>query len=453
VRKLIGLGDADVNRQDPEGRRPLHLAACEGHLPVVKLLVATRADLSVEDSHGGTPLSDALIQRHYEVADYLWKQGAKRSDRDLGDDLCAAAEEVDASPELRSLCLYGSDLSTGDAYGRTAMHCAAACGHVENLRLLLKNKGDPNALDKGGATALQEAYRSNADADACASLLIEHGGHMGTFDVARHMCAAAAEGDTDTLALLLKFRCEVNVTDNLGRTPLHVAASSRQISACHFLLTKAEVKVNVEDTFGNTPWDDAAREEQSAEHPVLQTLLASHGGKPGTHKRAQVSAHAADPEELAFKRSEEEAQEYKNIIDQVEALLRWVNDARDDVQEWIGVVKGALKLERDRGAVLSDEMQSFWGDLRSFVEDDFERTRFVSTELTAKLDAWKDSPAYSAASFAVQAVANTIHVVETQATSAAQTLDRLADAEFKETLMLTTTDKNEALNRVSRTAI
>ncbi|CAI5511678.1 unnamed protein product [Closterium sp. Naga37s-1] len=56
--RLLDEG-ADVNSADYDGRSAIHLAACEGHLGVLKLLLARGARVNPRDRWGHTPLTDA----------------------------------------------------------------------------------------------------------------------------------------------------------------------------------------------------------------------------------------------------------------------------------------------------------------------------------------------------------------------------------------------------------
>lgn len=53
VEDLLGDG-IDVNSIDLDGRTALHIAACEGHVDVVKLLVGRRANIDARDRWGST---------------------------------------------------------------------------------------------------------------------------------------------------------------------------------------------------------------------------------------------------------------------------------------------------------------------------------------------------------------------------------------------------------------
>uniref|UniRef100_A0A1A8HZC0 Ankyrin repeat and SOCS box-containing 16 n=2 Tax=Nothobranchius kuhntae TaxID=321403 RepID=A0A1A8HZC0_NOTKU len=74
--------EADVNATTDSGQTPLHLAASEGLLECVEILVKAGADVLAKDSMGLTPLDTARILCHRKVARYLktslWQANKKR---------------------------------------------------------------------------------------------------------------------------------------------------------------------------------------------------------------------------------------------------------------------------------------------------------------------------------------------------------------------------------------
>ena len=77
--EVVSLVAAGVNIDDADydGRTALHLAASEGHHDTVEYFIAKKADLSPLDRWGGTPLSDAIKNKHKKVIALLKKYGAK----------------------------------------------------------------------------------------------------------------------------------------------------------------------------------------------------------------------------------------------------------------------------------------------------------------------------------------------------------------------------------------
>ncbi|KAJ3678130.1 hypothetical protein LUZ60_001933 [Juncus effusus] len=76
VEELLRSG-VDVNSIDLDGRTGLHIAACEGHLAVVKLLLSWKANVDARDRWGSTAAADAKFYGNVEVYNLLRARGAK----------------------------------------------------------------------------------------------------------------------------------------------------------------------------------------------------------------------------------------------------------------------------------------------------------------------------------------------------------------------------------------
>eukprot|EP00063_Salmo_salar_P066867 XP_014041702.1 PREDICTED: 60 kDa lysophospholipase-like isoform X2 [Salmo salar] len=157
----LSLGDYD-------GRTPLHIASCEGHLKVVQYLLSQGATVYAKDRYGDTPLRNAVrfrvppsgwnttvlspLQRppcknkmfsqtfhwpqnkqniHKEVVKLLRKTGAHFSRdelEDAGSELCSLAASADIEG-LEMWHLAGGDLDTPGYDGQTPMEVAKAVGN------------------------------------------------------------------------------------------------------------------------------------------------------------------------------------------------------------------------------------------------------------------------------------------------------------------------------------
>lgn len=74
---MLGSGDVEVDDGDYHQRTALHLASSNGHIAMVRHLVLQHgAYLNVVDRYGGTPMMDAVRQRHAEVVAFLKRTGA-----------------------------------------------------------------------------------------------------------------------------------------------------------------------------------------------------------------------------------------------------------------------------------------------------------------------------------------------------------------------------------------
>lgn len=81
-----------VNFRDYDRRTALHVAASEGHLPMVKCLIEEfDCMINRSDRWGGSPLDDAHRHRNMDVVLYLRSRGAQTGTTDLSVALISAA--------------------------------------------------------------------------------------------------------------------------------------------------------------------------------------------------------------------------------------------------------------------------------------------------------------------------------------------------------------------------
>ena len=75
---------------------------------------------------------------------------------------------------------------------------------------------------------------------------------------------------------------DVNVKDNIGLTPLHMAAGDGRKEVAELLIAKG-AEVNVKNKYHKTPLDWAI----DFKHPEITNLLRKHGGKTGAELKAE----------------------------------------------------------------------------------------------------------------------------------------------------------------------
>jgi hypothetical protein len=76
IRYLVEELGADVNIPDNIGQKPLKVAAFNGLLPAVRMLLKLGADINQRDKNGATPLMIASSEKHHEIVKWLVKAGA-----------------------------------------------------------------------------------------------------------------------------------------------------------------------------------------------------------------------------------------------------------------------------------------------------------------------------------------------------------------------------------------
>lgn len=72
------------------------------------------------------------------------------------------------------------------------------------------------------------------------------------------MCAAASNGDIDSLESLQQQGGDFNLPDYDGRTPLHLACCEGHLETVRYLL-KRGASVHASDRFNHTPLDNACK--------------------------------------------------------------------------------------------------------------------------------------------------------------------------------------------------
>ncbi len=301
---------------------PLHSAAVQGHIEIIKLFIDRGADVNARDKHGCTPLQSAMTNCHMAAAKLLIAQGADVNAGSGETALCLAADG--GSLDLVTFLLaQGAIIPTT---GTTPLHCAARGAYhtradaEKNLRIavikLFLDKGlDINGKDSHqGYTPLHLAAR-RATKDVIA-LLITEGAKVNIMNDLGHtpLLLAARARNKDAVELLIGRGATINVKDYLGFTPLHEVlrctsnsgpiSNQDQIDLVAMLLAHG-ANVNASDQRGWTPLYYAVSEVQKS--PEIVKLLLSKGAN--VH---MIDRSSQTPLDLA--RSKEDNQEIIDML-------------------------------------------------------------------------------------------------------------------------------------------
>ncbi|CAJ1956066.1 unnamed protein product [Sphenostylis stenocarpa] len=210
VREMIQYYDlADAGIKARNGFDALHIAAKQGDLDVMKILMESHPELSMTvDPSNTTALHTAAMQGHTEVVKFLLEAG--------------------------------SSLATiARSNGKTALHSAARNGHVEVVKALLeKEPVVTTRTDKKGQTALHMAVKGQK------------------VEVVEELIKADPSS--------------INMVDSKGNTPLHIATRKGRSKIVNLLLEQKAAITSAVNRCGETALDTA---EKTGHNDVKAILL------------------------------------------------------------------------------------------------------------------------------------------------------------------------------------
>jgi ankyrin repeat protein len=176
VELLVGRG-YDIHRRDRvDNATALHCAAAGGYSNVVKRLVALGSDVQGDgDDHqlGVLGWATCFRQVHWEVASYLLSRGARLS--------IFSSVALDRGEDVRSIVRADPNelerRMSRNEHGRHPLHHAVYCDRPAMVNLLLNLGADPNAQDRTGTMPIAYAGGST-NGDEIARMIINRGGRL-----------------------------------------------------------------------------------------------------------------------------------------------------------------------------------------------------------------------------------------------------------------------------------
>jgi ankyrin repeat protein len=178
-------------------------AALNGHVDVVRALLAKGANIEAADQSGGNSVTYAVANGHSDIFETLVKAGAKWKDEDLV--VAAQGCHTDTVQKLMTMGAKANALRGG----RSALFMAVwnHCGDAATL--LVERGADVNAKGSDGRTALMQA---------------------------------AGDGRTDLVQLLMDHGADMEAKDDAGRTAWMYAAMGNQLEVAEIFKKAREKK-------------------------------------------------------------------------------------------------------------------------------------------------------------------------------------------------------------------
>lgn len=277
VSLLLEFG-ANVDLANSQGCNPLILASSKGHCDVVRQLVAAGSSLGTVDTANRCALVHAARAGKLHIVKYLmacdWIIRPNSTDVSLEaaaqQALVAAASQGHTSIIEDLLDVDEIEIDAIDTLaGETALTSAAKCGYTETASTLLSRGAKVDTHNRKGVSALLLAVKEGHW--AVTERLLQNNANLEQIDSndKTALIIAAEEGHVGIIELLLNKNASLKAKDRDGLTALSWACLRGQIQAAKCLIER-NADLQHADNTGRTPLDLAAHQGSAA---LVQMLL------------------------------------------------------------------------------------------------------------------------------------------------------------------------------------
>ena len=253
---LLQFSPGTIDHVDSRHQSALYYASREDATDCVKLLLAHDADASVANANGVTPLM-----------------------------LACSGQNVDMASAVVHV-LDGKGLNMHDSEEQTALHYACEANHTDMVALLLEKGADPTKACHRSITPLMlaSAHGNERMMDALLTGIGQY--YVDSVDW-QHQTAlyyATVRGHAGAVKKLLASHANVTIATETGATPLWVAVDQDEADIAHDILASLAGDPTRKIEYVNFPNDDMGRtplhQAASLGYTDLVEFLLEHGAHP-----------------------------------------------------------------------------------------------------------------------------------------------------------------------------
>ena len=274
--RLLLQSGSRLSQKDVEGRTTLHVAASRNDAIVCRMLLDAGAQVSVGDRQGYTPLRLAVQAGSHEAVACLLQaipvSKATINDPEITGSFFEAVRLGDVATAQEFIVKHIDLKAIKDTPKLAA--CAAQCGSIQMLNLVLIQKGSLKTTDANGYTVLHHAAQQGHPA------MIEHLLAKGIpwksqtkkrKETALHL-AISANQPSAALTLINHKDAKVTTSDSHNQEPIHLATRLGSFNTVTALLSTG-AKLKTTNAYGWKPQHLAA----AYGHSALMATFITHG--------------------------------------------------------------------------------------------------------------------------------------------------------------------------------
>ncbi|XP_011237482.1 uncharacterized protein LOC70981 isoform X2 [Mus musculus] len=206
VRLYFTLGKYEVNHRDRENRNAMHFACFYGHLELVIYLWRRGCEINVCDNHNITPLMKAVQSWEDKIVCFLLEHHANLHIKDsMGNTALHYAVYSGNLATAARLLQYGADIEERTKDNLTPLLLALRENRLKMAQFLVRMEASVHAVDSQRRNSLMYAVR--CDSPVMVNLILQQGVDINLKDLFGWTALRyAIEGDRDVRTMLLELR-------------------------------------------------------------------------------------------------------------------------------------------------------------------------------------------------------------------------------------------------------